>query len=101
MQQGVNNYPLADPSPKTETSGAGDFEAKTIGDINFHQAGNRAGDRSEGISDRGGKFHEADNGGTSQEIFQSNQRNGDVQQTKTRGIGGDAGRGRQVPGPDD
>ena len=77
--------------PKTETRGAGDFETKTISDGNPHQAGNRAGNRSKGIGDGGGKFPQAENGGASQEIFRSHLGNGDVQQTKTRGIGGEAG----------
>ena len=79
---------------KNETSGASYLEAKTNGDSNIHQARNRSGYRSEGISNRGGELHQAKNGGASQDIFQLHPGNGGVQQTKTRGIDCDTSRGQ-------
>ena len=86
---------------KTKTNRAIDFKTKANGDGDIHQARNRSGDRSKGIGDRGDELHQAKDGGASQEIFQSHLVNGDVLQTKNKGIGGDMGRGRQVPGHED
>ena len=86
---------------KTQTNGAIDFKTKANGDGVIHQTGNGSGDRSEGIGDRGGELPQAKDGGASQEIFQSHLVNRDVLQTKTKGIGGNMGRGRQVPGHED